>query len=82
MRTLCVTPAYGREYNDSTQAVHAWNDGKDFQIRSVGKWMNSYCSNRDTTKLLEDGYTYINIRFNQLRDCVNVVLENAPSDAS
>jgi len=61
-----VSPAYGRDYKDSTSAKNDWDNGKDFVYENImggGK----YCSKRD----FKTG-DKIEIRFNRKADFVLV----------
>jgi len=35
MRTVTVTPAYGRDYKSSAKALEDWYGGKDFILQDV-----------------------------------------------
>ena len=56
---IVVSPAYGRDYRNSVEAIHAWLEGKDFILESTGQ----YCSDRNFGP--EVG---IEIRFNRKAD--------------
>jgi hypothetical protein len=56
MKVLQVTGAYGRSYDMAVDAIQDWFGGRDFLIMS-----GPYVSNRDTLRLLEDGYSHVHI---------------------
>lgn len=58
---ITVVPAYGRDYTNGSDAIIAWNEGKDFRIQSVGhRYDGSYCSIRDGINVA--------IRYNKLAE--------------
>jgi hypothetical protein len=63
---LTLTPAYGRDYPNSTAAQQAWADGADFQIANIGPDCGRYTSVRDLPALRAEGYRWLNIRFKSL----------------
>jgi len=63
MNYVVVSPAYGRDYKNKSEAVQAWRAGQDFVNESI--WTGTYCSNRD----FEAGVT-VEIRFNRKEDLV------------
>lgn len=63
--SITVSPAYGRDYKSSSDAVKAWQDGVDFLLETIsGLPAGRYCSTRDFT---EPG-TEIRIRYNRKQD--------------
>jgi len=62
--TIIVTPAYGRDYKKSEDAVKDWRDGKDFIIQNItSRWSGKPCSTRDF-----DDRQQIKIRYNRMAD--------------
>lgn len=47
MSNLIISGAYGRDYPSVKEAKADWEEGKDFQIRSLGQYHGAYCSIRD-----------------------------------
>jgi hypothetical protein len=45
VRTLTLTPAYGRDYKSKKAVIEAWNAGKDFEIANPG--FPSYINRED-----------------------------------
>jgi hypothetical protein len=39
MRSMTVTPAYGRDYKSAAAAVAAWDEGKDFVDSQSGRYV-------------------------------------------
>lgn len=69
MRTLTVVPAYGRDYPTAAAATRDWTARKDFRIRDVGcPFDGAYVGAGQVGELLDDGYTHLHIRHNQLAD--------------
>lgn len=61
-----VSPAYGRDYKNSTAAKAAFLEGKDFVNESINR-RGMYCSVRD----FEAG-ALVSVRFNKLQKVVLV----------
>jgi hypothetical protein len=74
MATLTVSPAYGRDYTDSTDAVTAWLKGADFRIEGFGQYSGKYTSKRDIGQLRADGYHTVKIRYKRLTNTAYVDL--------
>ena len=62
MKTLVISPAYGRDYASVSQVLADWHDGKDFIIQSL-RYGGAYVSIRDTPALVADGYTMVELRY-------------------
>lgn len=60
MKFLVLTPAYGKVYNSSTEAVAVWNSGADLRINDFGI-AASYCSKRDIAMLQSMGYSGVQL---------------------
>jgi len=61
-----VTPAYGRDYKNRSDAVADWNNGKDFILRDcTSRWDGQPCS-------IRDGLTNVMIRYSKNRKVTNV----------
>lgn len=58
MQTLTVTPSYGRQYYSATEAISAWESGKDFKIVQ-----GPYIGIGEKAMLIADGYTHVTIRY-------------------
>lgn len=68
---LNVTPAYGRHYQSASEALTAWEDGKDFKIKQ-----GPYCSIRDTKFIKEKGFTHLTIDWqNNISTAVWVIVK-------
>lgn len=73
MKTLSLTPAFGRDYASKGKAVHAWQTGQDFRNETVGV-SGQYVSVRDMETLRREGFTHVSIRYNRLTRVVVVHL--------
>ena len=62
MKTLVISPAYGRDYTTASQVMAAWHDGKDFMIQSL-RYGGTYVSIRDAKALVADGYVAVELRY-------------------
>ena len=62
MKTIIVTPAYGRDYKSRKDVLKDWNDNKDFIIQPHRRYVNK----QQTGELIEDNYTHISFRYNKL----------------
>lgn len=61
MRSVTVTPAYGREYTTASQAEAHWADGKDFILRDpTSQWDGAYMNREDAVRA---GIQEVNIRY-------------------
>lgn len=47
MMNMILMPAYGARYATKTEALAAWDAGKDFRLAGT----STYCSKRDLTRL-------------------------------
>ena len=61
---IVVSPAYGKDYKNKSDAVQAWRAGQDFILESLGG-TGRYCSNRDFKAGIN-----VEIRFNRKEDLV------------
>lgn len=57
MNALTVIPAYGRDYMTRQEVLIDWNNDKDFQLSTTGRYLNK----ADSWLLLANGYTHISI---------------------
>lgn len=63
MKSITVTPAYGRDYKSAHEALGDWEAGKDFFLEAIdGRPYGTYCSRRDFRQGDE-----INIRYDRKR---------------
>lgn len=61
--TMILVPAYGRDYRTAAEVKKDWEDGKDFQIATIGHpYYGKYCSISDNGPDFVGGY----IRYNRL----------------
>jgi hypothetical protein len=54
---MTVIPGYGRDYTSAAKALADWENGRDFQVDSIGPNYKRYTS-------IRDGHESITIRFN------------------
>jgi hypothetical protein len=73
MRTLVVTPAYGRDYKSKKAASQDWKDGKDFVSRDFSM-PDRPLSIRDTEALKSEGFGEVQIRYKRMMNLVVVKL--------
>lgn len=62
---ITVSPAYGVDYKNKSNAVQDWRAGKDFVLESNIERGGTYCSNRDFP-----ANSKITIRYDRKRSCV------------
>lgn len=77
MSTLILVPAYG-DYETEMETVQAWNDGKDFVIRTIGV-RGTYASIRDMDEITKD-FDMVYIRYRQSQEIVTVYSKAADND--
>ena len=64
MKTLTLTPAYGRDYKSKKEVLADWNANKDFIIANIMNPYNDKLCNKSDALILE--VTHINIRYKNL----------------
>jgi hypothetical protein len=69
MRTLTLTPAYGRDYKSAGAAAAHFQAGKDFIVAGPFPLGGPYTNREDLVAL---GYKEVVLRFNRLRSVVIV----------
>jgi len=71
MPSLILSPAYGRDYKSKAEVLSAFNSEKDFIINSVMPgYAGLYCSKRDLSSFIRDGFTHIEIRYRKMTMCI------------
>ena len=60
--TICVFPAYGRDYSSEADCLADWEAGKDFRATGVH---SGYCSIRDLDFMREREIEAVEIRFHK-----------------
>jgi hypothetical protein len=75
MKHLTLSPAYGRDYKSKADAKQAWEEGKDWTIEGMHPDAGRYTSIRDIDMFLADGYDSVRLRYNGLRDLVDLKLD-------
>lgn len=68
LKTITLTPAYGRNPKTVTEARKDFELGKDWMVASIHRYTGAYCSVRDLS-----GYT-VTLRYNSDKDSVVVKL--------
>ena len=65
---MTLVPAYGRDYSNKAAVEKDFNDNKDFQIASVGRWQGSYVTKRELQET--GGESEVTIRYQKLTKAV------------
>lgn len=66
MRTLTLTPAYGRDYKSVKAVAADWEANKDFLIADISSPWDGKPVNRDS--LVRSGEaTHVNVRYHNMR---------------
>ena len=73
MRTVTVSPAYGRDYSSKANALADWDSNKDFVIQDMR--LSGYVNKQQVPDLLRDGVTAIQLRYNRMRMVVILKLK-------
>ena len=71
MKSLTLTPAYGRDYKNKQDALTDWNSNKDFIIAD---FFNPYDGKPANKSDLTGNYSHVNIRYQGLTKIVVVKL--------
>ena len=71
MKTLTLTPAYGRDYKNVKDVKHDFDGNKDFIIAD---FFNPYDGKPANKADLTGEYTHVNIRYNRLMKIVVIKL--------
>ena len=69
MRSLTVTPAYGRDYKSKKAALADWNSGLDFVVQDYK--LHGYINNADAKRVDVD---QIHIRYNDRTQLTVVII--------
>ena len=62
MRTITLTPAYGRDYSNKANVLADWDANKDFVIQDMR--LSGYVNKAQVPDLIRDGITAIQLRYN------------------
>ena len=62
MRTITLTPAYGRDYSSKANVLADWDANKDFVIQDMR--LSGYVNKAQVPDLIRDGITAIQLRYN------------------
>lgn len=73
---ITVSPAYGRDYKSSREALQAFNEEKDFILEDV---MDGYAGKPVNKSQLQQAYApcYVNIRYYGKRRVIQTALSRA-----
>lgn len=77
MRSITLSPAYGRDYKSKAALLADWEAGKDFVLHSI--WEAGYCSVRDGEALAEQGIDSISFRYGGMRKAFTLRLSRCPA---
>ena len=64
MRTITLTPAYGRDYSSKANVLADWDANKDFIIQDIR--LSGYVSKSQVPDLIRDGINKIMLRYNKM----------------
>jgi hypothetical protein len=64
MRSITISPAYGRDYTSKAKALADWDANKDFVIQDIR--LNGYVSKSQVPDLIRDGISKIMLRYNKM----------------
>ena len=62
MRSITISPAYGRDYTSKAKALADWDANKDFVIQDMR--LSGYVNKGQVPDLIRDGITAIQLRYN------------------
>jgi hypothetical protein len=64
MRSITISPAYGRDYTSKAKALADWDANKDFVIQDIR--LSGYVSKSQVPDLIRDGISKIMLRYNNM----------------
>jgi hypothetical protein len=64
MRSITISPAYGRDYTSKAKALADWDANKDFVIQDIR--LSGYVSKSQVPDLIRDGISKIMLRYNKM----------------
>jgi hypothetical protein len=64
MRSITISPAYGRDYTSKAKALADWDSNKDFVIQDMR--LSGYVSKSQVPDLIRDGISKIMLRYNKM----------------
>jgi len=64
MRSITISPAYGRDYTSKAKALADWDSNKDFIIQDIR--LSGYVSKSQVPDLIRDGISKIMLRYNKM----------------
>jgi hypothetical protein len=64
MRSITISPAYGRDYTSKAKALADWDSNKDFVIQDIR--LSGYVSKSQVPDLIRDGISKIMLRYNKM----------------
>jgi hypothetical protein len=64
MRSITISPAYGRDYTSKAKALADWDANKDFVIQDMR--LSGYVSKSQVPDLIRDGISKIMLRYNKM----------------
>lgn len=64
MRSITISPAYGRDYTSKAKALADWDSNKDFVIQDIR--LSGYVSKSQVPDLIRDGINKIMLRYNKM----------------
>ena len=64
MRSITISPAYGRDYTSKANALADWDANKDFIIQDIR--LSGYVSKSQVPDLIRDGISKIMLRYNKM----------------
>jgi hypothetical protein len=64
MRSITISPAYGRDYTSKAKALADWDANKDFVIQDMR--LSGYVSKSQVPDLIRDGITKVLLRYNKM----------------
>ena len=64
MRSITISPAYGRDYTSKAKALADWDANKDFIIQDIR--LSGYVSKSQVPDLIRDGISKIMLRYNKM----------------
>jgi len=64
MRSITISPAYGRDYTSKAKALADWDANKDFVIQDIR--LSGYVSKSQVPDLIRDDISKIMLRYNKM----------------